>query len=250
MYVVSFTDYRPTPRYDGVPWSVIHVEESDNVDGPWTQIEVIDISTLPDGVDTDPSEPLARSFTTDNATLQEGFYRVSFLDANGDVLYFAPIQNVAPATLPWTPSIQEVADQIVSRTRDQYGNEIGTFNATTRPTDTQVMHLIVEHIGDVANVIGTDIPSELWEDASTVVAERVAMQIELDYFPEQVNTDRSPYKQLKEEYEEDLSRLSRQVQVIKEGGDPTQVSTAPSKQAVGSFPDTTKYPPYGLSTRW
>jgi hypothetical protein len=150
----------------------------------------------------------------------------------------------------YTPSVQEVADQIVSRTKDKYGAEIGTFNLDTRPTDAQVERLITEHIGDVANVIGSDIPVELQEDAKTVVAERVAMAIELDFFPEQVNSDRSPYKQLKDQYHEDLQMLSRQVEVIAEGGDPTQINTAPSNKAVGGFPDKTKFPPFGLSTRW
>jgi hypothetical protein len=150
----------------------------------------------------------------------------------------------------YTPSVQQVADQIVSRTKDKYGAEVGTFNANTRPTDTQVERLITEHTGDVANVIGDTIPADLFEDAQTVVAERVAMAIELTYFPEQVNSDRSPYRQLKEEYEEDLSRLSKQVEVMAEGGDITAIDTSPSNQAHGAFPDQTKFPPYGLTTRW
>lgn len=150
----------------------------------------------------------------------------------------------------YTPSVAQVADQIPTRTKDQYGNEVGTFNSNTRPTDTQVSRLIGEHVGDVANIIGADIPSELFADANTAVAERVAMAIEMAFFPEQVNSDRSPYKQIKEQYEEDIARLSRQVQIIAEGGDLSQMSAEPSRKAVGSFPDTTKYPPYGLSTRW
>ena len=150
----------------------------------------------------------------------------------------------------YTPSVQEVADQIVSRTKDKYGAEIGTFNLDTRPTDTQVNRLITEHIGDVANVLGSEIPTELREDAKIVVAERVAMAIELDFFPEQVNSNRSPYKQLKEQFHDDLTMLSKQVEIIAEGGDPTQINTAPSNKSVGAFPDQTKYPPLGLRTRW
>ena len=149
----------------------------------------------------------------------------------------------------YTPTVQIVADQIVSRTKDKYGNEIGTFNSNTRPTDTQVTRLIDEHIGDVANVIGSEIPQELWEDAQAVVAERVAMAIELTYFPEQVNTDRSPYKMLKEQYEEDLARLDKEVDVMAEGGDITEISTGPTNMPVGSFPDPT-YPSLGFRTRW
>jgi hypothetical protein len=150
----------------------------------------------------------------------------------------------------YTPTVQDVADQIISRTKDQYGNEVGTFNSSTRPTDAQITRFIEEHIGDVANVIGADIPAEMFEDATTVVAERVAMAIEMNFYPEQVNTNRSPYKQIKEQYEEDLQRLGLQIEIIKEGGDPTQVNTEPSRKPVGSFPDQTKFPPYGLSTRW
>jgi len=214
MYTISFNDYLPNARYDDTPWTSIEVEESNREDVLWTLIETISITP-----DVDPADPEPRSFTTSHATLEEGFYRVSFLDAAGNTLYFPVIQNVAPVAAEWTPSLQQVANLVVSRTRDTYGNEVGTFNDDTRPTDTQVLGLIAELTGRVVDIIGIDIPESLWQDAAAVTAERVAMQIELDYFPEQVNSDRSPYKQMKAQYDDDIAKLAKQVQILAEGGE-------------------------------
>lgn len=245
-YVITFSDYTPTPRMDGNPWTSALIMESQNQDGPWTQIDSI-VFTDPD---TDPTQPKTRSFTTDNATLASGWYQIIFEDAANHQLTTEPIQNVVLPRNEWLPDIGDVARLLAARTKDQYGNEVGTFNANTRPTNVQVAALINE-VGDrVADEIGDDVPPQLWGDAAGVTAERVAMEIELAYFPEQVNTNRSPYNELKAQYEEDITRLGRQVQIVNEGGEPNAVDAQPSNKAQGSFPDATKFPPYGLGTQW
>jgi hypothetical protein len=79
--VVTFEDYRPAARYDDIPWTEAQIEEGDTSVGPWTLIDTITL----DPIDTDPANPLVRSFTTELASDTLGlWYRVTFLDGAGD----------------------------------------------------------------------------------------------------------------------------------------------------------------------
>lgn len=82
--VLTFAGYRPSSRADDLSWTHARIEESAGSTGPWTVIETIDLSTLDGGVDVDPVHPQTRRFTTEEATLAEGWYRIVFLDADGD----------------------------------------------------------------------------------------------------------------------------------------------------------------------
>lgn len=151
----------------------------------------------------------------------------------------------------YTPDVQQVANVIMSRTVDQYGNVTGTFSGTTKPTDTQVTNITTQIAQRIADVIGDDIPPQLFESGKGVVAERVAMQIELDFFSDQVNTGRSIYPQLKDQYDADLKNLLKQIQLIGEGADPTKTHEAgATNKAQGTFPDQSQFPGYGLGTIW
>lgn len=232
MSVVTFTDYMPTPRTDGIPWTILRVEESTSKDGPWTQIDQINL--VP--VDADPAQPAARSFTSVNAVLTAGWYRLSFRDAAAHVVYADPIQNIPPLQSPWSPSLSDVGLIILARTRDSFGNELGTFTATTKPTEAQAARLIQKAALDVADVIGDDVPDFLLDDAKGVVAIRTAMKIETSYFPDQVNSGRSIYPQLKDDYEAAMNRLQRQLTLFAEGQ--TRVLDAgPAKSPSYSFPN-------------
>jgi hypothetical protein len=99
--VVSFERYRPVARYDGLPWTQVRIEEAATEDGTYAEIETISLSP----VDTDPTDPDARSFTTELANDGELWYRVIFVDGNGDESAPTdPIQNTdvidAYATAP------------------------------------------------------------------------------------------------------------------------------------------------------
>ncbi len=88
--VVSFDDYTPPIRFDGVPWATARIEESDAVDGTWSDIDVIGFSNL----DADPSHPASRSFTTVNGTAENMWYRVVFADTfSSESIPTAPLQN-------------------------------------------------------------------------------------------------------------------------------------------------------------
>jgi hypothetical protein len=80
-YVVTLEDYRPSPRFDSLPWTQARIEEGTTSTGPWTALETINLSP----VDSDPSNPAYRNFTTQLGTAPDLWYRVVFLDATGDL---------------------------------------------------------------------------------------------------------------------------------------------------------------------
>lgn len=213
MTVVSFVDFLPPQRHDGNPWAVARIQESESEAGPWAVIE--DISLSP--IDSDPTNPLTRNFTTELAVLAAGWYRVVFIDSTGDeAAPSAPLYN-SSTTIGWSPTVEAVASKIRARTRDSNGAEIGTFNPNTRPTYHQAAELIDQATGEVALIVGFSIDEELHESAKGVVALLSAMMIELGYFPESVQTNRSPYDQLERAYERALKHLEKAVAEAADG---------------------------------
>jgi hypothetical protein len=103
--VVTFQGYKPVPRYDGLPWTQVRIEESATEDGTYTPVETISLSP----VDTDPTDPAYRNFTTEDAGDGELWYQVVFVDANGDESSPTdPVQNVDPAVVEMFASVSEL----------------------------------------------------------------------------------------------------------------------------------------------
>lgn len=108
----------------------------------------------------------------------------------------------------WTPEVADVGAEMRARTKDSHGEELGTFTEDTRPTEAEVALLIPKAVAIVAGSIGTDPCSdELLEQAKAVAILRVAMMIERGYYPEQINTDRSPYNAYRDDYKDQLKDL-------------------------------------------
>ena len=127
------------------------------------------------------------------------------------------------------PTVDEVALLLRARTKDQYGNEVGTFDDDTRPTADQVE----EHIDAAAPLVWMrlppidTLPSELVPAVASLVAYRAALRVEKAFFPEQVRSDRSAYDQLLAEYVSDLDALIKAIEsgtgsseVVGEAGGP------------------------------
>ncbi len=94
--VVSFVGYRPPERFDSLPWTEVRIEEAATETGTYAELETIALSPL----DVDPSNPAARSFTTQLGTAVDYWYRVIFADADGDVSQpTTPVQNTAGSTV-------------------------------------------------------------------------------------------------------------------------------------------------------
>lgn len=87
-------------------------------------------------------------------------------------------------------------------------SEAGTFTDQTRPTGEEVEGLIATAVGDVAQRVGENMPNTyLLASAKSMAILRTAMLIELSYFPEQVESNRSPFAQFKDLFDEGMVAL-------------------------------------------
>lgn len=90
-YTRSFENYKPPRRFDGLPYTVVDIEESAEEVSGFAVLETKALSPL----DADPTDPQARSFTTALAVLEAAWYRLTWRDASaaeftGDPVYFSP----------------------------------------------------------------------------------------------------------------------------------------------------------------
>lgn len=95
--VVTFVGYRPPQRFDSIPWTKARIEEASTEAGTYTQLEEINLTP----VDADPSQPQARSFTTEDGTAVDYWYRIVWADGTGDTsVPTTPVQNIAGGAVP------------------------------------------------------------------------------------------------------------------------------------------------------
>lgn len=145
---------------------------------------------------------------------------------------------------PWTPSLEQVADHIPTRTRDATapGSDalLGTFNSQTTPTDEQANRRIRRAVAEVLARVGGTIPTtpgHLYTLATDAAALRAAADIELAYPDRQA--DVSVYEQLDQRAKDALAAL---VQAVNDAG----AGTAGSLLPVWSMPDPPVYGDYPL----
>lgn len=216
MTFVSMNDFRPPGRSDGLPWTQLLIEESATSSGPGSLIDTLLLSTGPGvqpvGLDNDPKHPVARDWTTVNATLAPGlgFYRVRFKDAAG--LFSEYSDYVSSLPLPWFPSLREIAVHIRNRTIERATNRfIGTFTDLTRPTEEEAWEAaelaINDIIADTGRLDRTGISSDSHRAVRSLAALRAAMIIERSFFSEQVGTNKSPYPGLERDWERRLPKV-------------------------------------------
>jgi hypothetical protein len=138
----------------------------------------------------------------------------------------SPDGTTLPATLP---GVDDVAALLRARTLDDNGDELGTFNDNTRPTGQAVGNLIDQAADDLAIRVGAAIPFELELRAKTLVAKRAAADIELSYFPQQIDSDQSAYRQLIADYLNGVDSLQKAVR--RESGFTSIALTTPVAQS-------------------
>jgi hypothetical protein len=201
--VIQLQGYEPPPRTDGLTWTDAVIESSTASSGPWTEVNTVVLNPT----DADPANPIVRNFgINDTNGTPETWYRVYFKDQAGrQSLPSTPI--TAAFRVTYLPALHEVGSMNRSRTRTPGGQELGTFTSATRPTSSDVRDLIRQAGNTVANSVGRDVPPRFQEAARALVTLRTNMLIELSYFPEQVQSNRSPYQQWKELYDADLASL-------------------------------------------
>lgn len=132
--VVSLSDYRPSPRYDGLPWTQARIEEAAASSGPWTILETVNLSP----VDADPRNPAYRNFTTALGTADGLWYRVVFLDAGGSTgLPTAAVQNVADDR-PVYASVSELATLVRVNESARHNDLMRALKAAALEIDSEI----------------------------------------------------------------------------------------------------------------
>jgi len=119
----------------------------------------------------------------------------------------------------WRPWVADCAARLRARTMTKGGGEVGAFTDDTRPTAEQVESLIDQASSEVLRALKIrNVPAELYEDIRTLVTVRACMHIELSYFTNEIRSDVSPYRELKELYKEGLAELQAAIEDSLDGG--------------------------------
>lgn len=92
MSVISITDYRPAPRFDGQPWTSARLDGSVSSTGDWETIDTFSFEP-----DADPAEPAIRSFTTEQGDPAFTWLRLVWIDEDGNQDVTDPVPAVSPA---------------------------------------------------------------------------------------------------------------------------------------------------------
>jgi hypothetical protein len=75
----SFEGFAPPRRYDGLAFTSAQIREAATETGSYSTIDTIALFPA----DTDPANPTTRNFTTDDATLVDGWYVIRWVDTAG-----------------------------------------------------------------------------------------------------------------------------------------------------------------------
>lgn len=112
------------------------------------------------------------------------------------------------------PTVDDVGALLRARTQDTHDDELGTFTADTRPTAEQAEAIIVQassavlaRTGKLDDNLKCGSADDIRTNAKYMITLLAAMLIELSYFPEQVNSDRSPYGQYRDLYNDGMTAL-------------------------------------------
>jgi hypothetical protein len=203
LYVVSFSDVNPPLRNDGKPWEILQVSESAALAGPWTLIDTQQI--VP--VDADPSQPAERNFTTTLATLAEGFYSLTFFDAQGGASH--PQVQVQDNPSAIKPSLSDLGSFMRERTvaAGSGGGELGTFTASTRPTAAEAEVLLEQATAQVLMQVGAEIPDRAIQQAKFLVLVYAAQLVELGFYRNEVSRDQSAYPMYVQMFKDSIMAL-------------------------------------------
>jgi hypothetical protein len=106
-----------------------------------------------------------------------------------------------------TPTLDDVAALLRARTYDANGVQVGQFTGSTRPSAAHVQELIDFAAGDVLARAGVGIAEQYWPEARRLAALRAAALVESSFFPEQLDSDRSAYKEYTAAYLDGIRAL-------------------------------------------
>jgi hypothetical protein len=156
-----------------------------------------------------------------------------------------------PLGVSWRPALPEVAALVRARLKNEFGNELETFSAATRPTADQAELYIDLAVRGIASRIGTTddlCTDELNARASGLAALKAAMLIELTHYPEQVARGASPYKEYAALFKDGVKAFLEQVAEDCGGGGGGDAVGGDG--AMPSFDFSSSLPRVGTETRW
>lgn len=201
--LVTLKGFSPPQRYDGIPFTHARLEESAVEAGPFTTVQTFTLSP----VDVDPSNPFYRDFTTELATQPDGWYRIVFVDADGDEsLPTDALQYRASLASEIRPTVRDLSTLMRARTKGQYANQ-GVFNNDTVPTAEQADDLIDLATDIVLIKVGDELAARFYKHARSTILFKAAALVELTYYPEQANDDNSAYSLYQAQYNELMGTL-------------------------------------------
>ena len=87
-----------------------------------------------------------------------------------------------------TPSSDDVALLVATRTIDTDGDELGTFTDDTRPTDVQADALIQQAVTMILTPLPDRVPASLYSRIAQAVTVQAAILVETSFYREQANT--------------------------------------------------------------
>jgi hypothetical protein len=162
-----------------------------------------------------------------------------------------PAATEDPLEITWRPSLEELVALLRTRTKNNFGVELGAFTTATRPTDEQAEAMIDYATPHVASRVGsvTDLCQDsLTSRARDMAALYAAMLIELSYFPEQVRNNQSPYQEYKKLFDEGMESLTDEV--ARECGEGEGVGDTDTGGGAPSFNFDVSTKPLGREFPW
>lgn len=222
-----FDDYQPPVRNDGLPWLQAIIQESSQASGPWAVIDTITLSP----VETDPLHPQAYSFTTDEAELSDGWYRIIWKDAAGDERPTTPVRLSGDIRAQIRPTLQSLSSIMRNRLKTTYGIA-DVFNnldgdAGTTPSANQASDNIDVATDMVLTKLGLTFDSKYYRLASRASMFKAAALIELGYWPEESNDKNSAYANYESQYNQLMATLITALQGDVPGGSGTKLVSVP-----------------------
>jgi hypothetical protein len=111
----------------------------------------------------------------------------------------------------WEATPADVAALLPQRTKGEFGKD-GEFTNETTPTLAQVQIILDKAAENIASKLRLKDGQDICENgplglANEMHALRAAMIVERTYFANQLRTDQSPYKAMKEEYDKESKEL-------------------------------------------
>lgn len=185
---------------------------------------------------TDPTSPPTYNFTTRNAQRETGWYWVVWKDTTAFEARSDPVERRAPLT--YAPSVGEVAAILRARLVELGGKRVETFTDQTEPSAQQVAQLIdlyapmvFSRLGDLTALSCANAAS-LRGAARALAAERVAIEVELSYRPEEVGESAAAAAAVRQtQLGTDLTDLRADVDLCRSQSDDTGDSAGPNDPA-------------------